>query len=459
MSTTLFDVQSHTIPCQHIREYRHATLHDDAVLHLCVKQYRPLNNPKPRPGDITIIAAHANGIPKELYEPFWDDLLEQASRNGFRIRGIWIADVAHQGASGVLNEDKLGDEPSWHDHTRDLLHMINHFRSAMPSPLIGIGHSMGGAQMYFPQCSPPSAHPITILTSRPTFPGQHRTNLSLIHPRLLTSLVLIEPVIDPATTFPAAPHPAQLSAVRRDLWPTRAAAADAFRKSAFYAAWDERVLRRWIEHGLRDLPTRLYPTTTSAAGGARAASDDDHDDAAGPPVTLTTTKAQEVYAFLRVKSASTSSLDRIVPTTGSAVEELPFYRPEAPLTHALLPYVVPPTLFVFGAASPLSTPPHRHSKLATTSTATAMGGRGGRTMERVKGMIVEDAGHFVVFERGKGEEVARGVAAWIGEWVGSGGERGERGDGGRIGVELSEEWLRRLKGWKVGGGGRTGEKL
>jgi hypothetical protein len=26
------------------------------------------------------------------------------------ISGIWIADVAHQGQSGVLNEEQLGDE-------------------------------------------------------------------------------------------------------------------------------------------------------------------------------------------------------------------------------------------------------------------------------------------------------------------------------------------------------------
>ena len=37
---------------------------------------------------------------------------------------------------------------SWSDHARDMLHMINHFRSEMPRPLIGIGHSMGGNNMY-----------------------------------------------------------------------------------------------------------------------------------------------------------------------------------------------------------------------------------------------------------------------------------------------------------------------
>ena len=34
------------------------------------------------------------------------------------------------------------------DHSRDLLLMINHFREQMPRPIVGIGHSLGGCQMY-----------------------------------------------------------------------------------------------------------------------------------------------------------------------------------------------------------------------------------------------------------------------------------------------------------------------
>jgi hypothetical protein len=108
MSSALFKLTEHTVPCQHIRQYSNATLHSqEEKLHLAVKQYTPLNNPNPQPGDLTIIAAHANGFPKELYEPLWDELLK---RSNIRIRNIWISDVAHQGWSGVLNEDKLGND-------------------------------------------------------------------------------------------------------------------------------------------------------------------------------------------------------------------------------------------------------------------------------------------------------------------------------------------------------------
>ena len=58
-----------------------------------------------------------------------------------------MADVSHQGESGVLNEGLLGNDPGWFDHSRDLLHLINLKRDQMPRPIMGIGHSMGGAQL------------------------------------------------------------------------------------------------------------------------------------------------------------------------------------------------------------------------------------------------------------------------------------------------------------------------
>jgi hypothetical protein len=60
-----FRVVEHTVECQHIREYPGATANtQEDELHLAVKQYIPLDNPNPQPGDVTILAAHANGFPK-----------------------------------------------------------------------------------------------------------------------------------------------------------------------------------------------------------------------------------------------------------------------------------------------------------------------------------------------------------------------------------------------------------
>lgn len=40
------------------------------------------------------------------------------------------------------------NKASWYDHSRDLIHMINHFRDLMPQPIMGVGHSLGATQLY-----------------------------------------------------------------------------------------------------------------------------------------------------------------------------------------------------------------------------------------------------------------------------------------------------------------------
>ena len=46
----------------------------------------------------------------EPLEPLLDDFLAAARSVRLGIRGIWIADVAHQGESGILNERKIGND-------------------------------------------------------------------------------------------------------------------------------------------------------------------------------------------------------------------------------------------------------------------------------------------------------------------------------------------------------------
>ncbi|KAK4997962.1 hypothetical protein LTR66_002739, partial [Elasticomyces elasticus] len=333
MSSHLFHVQEHTFSCSHIRGYPYATADSqEEVLQLAIKQYTPLDNLSPKPGDVTIIAAHANGFPKELYEPLWDELLPRAKLAGFGIRGIWIADLAHQGQSGVLNERKLGNDPSWDDHPRDLFLLINHFRHQMPRPLIGIGHSIGGCQL---------------------------TNLSLMHPRLFSTLVLIDPVIQRLASPEGNFAPAAASVLRRDRWPSRTQAAKAFKRSKFYQTWDPRVLDLWIKHGLRDLPTQIHPEVTAssilpALSADPASATQSPQASAEKDVTLTTTKHQEVFTFLRPVT---------LPTYNNSAEPLPMsvthwdynpethgnlaYRPEVVRTFYDLAFLRPSVLYIF----------------------------------------------------------------------------------------------------------------
>jgi hypothetical protein len=65
LSSSTFRIVDHVVPCQHIREYPAATVHtQEDTLYLAVKQYIPHDNQFPRPGDVTILGGHANGLPK-----------------------------------------------------------------------------------------------------------------------------------------------------------------------------------------------------------------------------------------------------------------------------------------------------------------------------------------------------------------------------------------------------------
>jgi len=121
MSAINFNVETLVYPGVFPRGHPRCTQKPTDRLEIVVNKYVPRNNPQAKTGDVTLILLHANGFHKvhslkldradgkELYEPFFDAILEKSGKAGFRIRAIWAQDIANQGASGVRNEDKLGD--------------------------------------------------------------------------------------------------------------------------------------------------------------------------------------------------------------------------------------------------------------------------------------------------------------------------------------------------------------
>ena len=228
--------------------------------------------------------------------------------------------------------------------------------------------------------------------------------LSLMHPRLLTSLVLLDPVIQEksAEIDPTNPQPnlAQLSTFRRTLWPSREEAAASFEKSAFYKTWDRRVLQKWTEFGLREVPTAMQPYATS------------------PQVTLTSTPAQEVFTYLRPNyDAYGTSGNPVNRTTHADVDPsrrvFPFYRAEAPTIYARLPELRPSVLYVFGSTSVITNAANDDAKVARTGTG--VGGSGGAAEGRVKGVTLDGVGHLIPMEAV--ERTAEVVAEWVGSEI------------------------------------------
>lgn len=309
-----------------------------------------------------------------------------------------MADVAWQGQSGILNEDKLGNDrefthththtshltdmltispptfpASWIDHARDLLHLTNVFRAEMPRPIIGVGHSFGGNII---------------------------VNLALMHPRLLSALVMIDPVLTcrhntgPLYGF----ETMRASSGRRDLWPSREEAERGVRKNRFYSAWDPRAVDRLVRYGFRECPTSVYPDKGVGADGADG----------GKEVTLTSTKHMECFTFYRPTQlgprdpvTGKRTLDRsLIPDATDDVDNFPnfpFYQPMTPVAARRLPELRPGVVWIVGEDSPVCPPETNKERMEVTGYG--VGGSGGARAGRVKEVVVGGTGHLVAMEK------------------------------------------------------------
>ncbi|KAK1146880.1 hypothetical protein N8T08_002206 [Aspergillus melleus] len=418
MSTTNFNVTEHTIPAGHIREYAGSTANSqEDVLQLHVKQYTPKEQSLPLSSNaVTIVAAHGVALAKELYEPLWDEIWQHLRQNrNVQIRSIWIADMVNMGGSGILNEDKLSTDFSWMDCARDLLLMVNHFRDQMPRPIVGVGHSFGG----------------TIIT-----------NLAYLHPRLFTTVILLDPVIQlnpPPMGFGTEPPSAiNFTLYRPDVWPNRKAAMATYAK--IFPAMDPRCLERAAKYMFRDLPTALHPNLPEGS------------DASDPPVTLTTTKYQDLLGQIR-ENFSARALDgsiQINRRTHADMDPLaafiPMYRPEPRSTFYKLPSLRPSALWLLGGNTYLRMDEIRQG---VQICGTGVGGSGGISPGRVMEVILPKAGHLFPFENVA--EAAEHCFRWLDhemahfirlerEW-----EEKRRSMSKRDHLALGEEWYKAIK--------------
>jgi len=141
-------------------------------------------------------------------------------------------------------------------------------------------------------------------------------------------------------------------------------------------------------------------------------------DSAEKPVTLKTTKAQEVWTYMR-PAYNQHSPNNELSFEGMHPNDVleptyPFYRPECAQTFQQLPDVKPNALYIFGSKSPFSTPEAIKAKVERTGSGV---GGGGKKAEEV---VVEGAGHLVAFEKVKevGGAIVRFVGRELEKWEG-----------------------------------------
>ncbi|PVH81564.1 alpha/beta-hydrolase [Cadophora sp. DSE1049] len=224
-SESPFTIKEHIIPCAHIREDLTTTSNAQEPWRMSIKQYIPISNPHPKEGDVTIIGSHGNGFIKELYEPFWTDLYHFLSTHGIRIRSIWVPTTSPYNTH--LNPSLIHDPVSAFDHTRDILHMVNHFRSSIVQPILGIGHSIGASQLAM---------------------------ASVFHPTLFAGLVLMDPILVPDAKTAMAERLAGFAVRRPNEWRTRQE-AERYAKVA-WKDWDARARRAWNKYALEPVDAK-----------------------------------------------------------------------------------------------------------------------------------------------------------------------------------------------------------
>ncbi|PCH38438.1 hypothetical protein WOLCODRAFT_130894 [Wolfiporia cocos MD-104 SS10] len=209
---------------------------------------------------VTLFFAHANGFPKEIWEPALLRLLEahRTSHATYAIDEIWAWEAVNHGDACLINANNLSGMYDWQDNSRDMLQFLLYYlpstssSSALPThlprlrestaqrrksygietrTLIGVGHSLGGCTI---------------------------TRAAVAEQRLFSSLILVDPIIRP---YPVGPLiggrtraflPGAIQ--RQHRWTSRDEARKKFLSSPFFAAWDSAVLEVYLECGLYDDP-------------------------------------------------------------------------------------------------------------------------------------------------------------------------------------------------------------
>lgn len=229
---------------------------------------------------VTLFVTHANGFPKETYEPAIQSLLTQFEETYSQssstslppiIDEIWLFEAIQHGDTGLINTGLLPRAFNWLDNVRDILHFLLYYipdrvyRDAqgkaidLPTHLprlsdnkvsrrikegyplsnrkiVGIGHSLGGCSL---------------------------ARAAIEYPSLFSAVVLVDPVLRPVPSdwhnfkFGKLPD----SALRRRCdWRSKEEAKSSFLKSPFFRTWHPDVLDAYVNHAI---------TEDKAAGVAR----------------------------------------------------------------------------------------------------------------------------------------------------------------------------------------------
>ncbi|KAJ7159495.1 Alpha/beta hydrolase fold-1 [Mycena filopes] len=223
----------------------------DIPLLITAKRYwDPASPDAADPTALTLIFGHATGFHKETVEPALDDLYALLQQNGAtessarpKIREAWSIECPNHGEAALLNEATLrwGYEPvfPWQEYGRGIHAFLAGLGTGVDVDfsqrrLVLIGHSFAATAMAL------------ALTYHPPLKPEQ--------------LILLEPMcVRPESHTAVTKFLRDGSEKRRDIWASREEAYALFKARRPWKNWDERVLRKYVEHALTPLPSLEYP--------------------------------------------------------------------------------------------------------------------------------------------------------------------------------------------------------
>ncbi len=159
--------------------------------------------------------AHANGFPAKTYSKLFSFLEDNCSIGFLERHG---------------HNPKFPVNDGWQSLRDELQAEIE---SRYSQPIIGIGHSLGGVLHFLVACQKPELYRQIILLDAPII-----SRLSSHGLRILKLTKMIDRF-----------SPSQITRFRRNLWQTKDEAFQHFKQKPKFDAFDEEVLRDYVEYG------------------------------------------------------------------------------------------------------------------------------------------------------------------------------------------------------------------
>ncbi|KAF5353357.1 hypothetical protein D9756_007809 [Leucocoprinus leucothites] len=207
---------------------------------------------------ITLFFAHANGFPKEIWEPILARIFESPVSG--MIDEVWAWESVQHGDAGLINAAALTSFFDWSDNTRDIFNFLLHFLPSMPCDKTLPVHLARVSKEESQQRVQRGFQSRTLILIGHSFGGTSLALGAYHYPKIPSSIILVDPTMMRPEYSDAVTEivgkwglKAINNALRRkDTWKSKEEALIEFSSSPYYATWDRDMLKTYIEFALYD---------------------------------------------------------------------------------------------------------------------------------------------------------------------------------------------------------------